>query len=520
MLTIKCPNCGHVFEEDESKFSSIVQQVRDQAFERELEKRLAPVREAHDQELAAVRAELTAKLTDEQSRALGERDVRIAQLEEQVASSEEAHEAKLRSAVTEATEQARAESAELSHRLEMEQERARRLEEAAKESERDHARELAQEKAQLEARLEAERSKEVGERDVLIARLREQLASGERELDAKVHAAVAEATEQAGTKALKLTHQLDMERERIKRLEDEKRVQAEEHERALADVVRMKDAEIERVQNFRQRLSTKMLGESLEQHCETEFNRLRATAFRGALFEKDTVAVADEDESRGTKGDYIFRDFDEEGREFVSVMFEMKTESDAAGKKRTNESHLAKLDRDRAKKGCEYAVLVSTLEPDSELYNQGIVDVSYLYPKTYVIRPQFFIPLLTLLRDANRSSVELRRELAEAREERVDITNFEDALKSFQVDFGASVEHAGKKFDEAMDGIDRAIKQLEKIREAFRLTKKHLNTANNKADRLSIKRLTKESPLLAERFEEVRQERERAMDVRVDTVDE
>jgi hypothetical protein len=240
-----------------------------------------------------------------------------------------------------------------------------------------------------------------------------------------------------------------------------------------------------------------MVGETLEQHCEIEFNKLRATAFRNAYFEKDN------DSSDGTKGDYIYSEKDEDGNEIISVMFEMKNEGDETATKHKNEDFLAKLDTDRNKKKCEYAVLVSLLESDSELYNSGIVDVSHKYPKMYVIRPQFFIPMITLLRNAAMSSLKYKAELAVVRAQNVDITNFEENMEAFKQAFGKNYEMAGRRFSEAIDGIDKTIKQLEKTKAALVSSENNLRLANDKAQDLSIKKLTRGNPTMKEKFAEL-----------------
>ena len=246
------------------------------------------------------------------------------------------------------------------------------------------------------------------------------------------------------------------------------------------------------------KLSTKMLGETLEQHCETSFNQLRATGFRNAYFEKDN------DARTGSKGDYVFRDFSDDGCEFISIMFEMKNEADATATKKKNEDFFRELDKDRREKGCEYAVLVSLLESDSELYNSGIVDVSHKYEKMYVIRPQFFIPIITLLRNAAESSLEYKRELAVVRSQNVDVSNFEAELIEFQTGFARNYELASKKFGAAIDDIDKTIKVLERIKENLIGSENNLRLANNKAQDLSIKKLTKNNPTMRERFAQLK----------------
>lgn len=261
-----------------------------------------------------------------------------------------------------------------------------------------------------------------------------------------------------------------------------------------------RDEAIERLRDMKARLSTKMVGETLEQHCETEFNRIRATAFPNAYFEKDNDAKS------GSKGDYIFRDMDENDTEIVSIMFEMKNESDETATKRKNEDFLKELDKDRTQKQCEYAVLVSLLEPESELYNSGIVDVSYRYPKMYVIRPQFFIPIITLLRNAALNSLKYKNELAIVQAQNIDITNFESELDAFKSGFARNYDLASRKFKTAIDEIDKTITHLQKTKEALLGSENNLRLANNKADELSVKKLTRKNPTMAAKFAELKKD--------------
>ncbi len=261
--------------------------------------------------------------------------------------------------------------------------------------------------------------------------------------------------------------------------------------------LKSKDEEIALYKDMKAKLSTKMVGESLEQHCETEFNRLRATAFQNAYFEKDN------DSSDGTKGDYIYRETDENGNEIISIMFEMKNENDETSTKKKNEDFLAKLDADRKKKKCEYAVLVTLLEADNELYNTGIVDVSHKHTKMYVIRPQFFIPMITLLRNAAMNSMKYKAELALVNAQNIDVTNFESQLDDFRDSFGRNYRLASEKFKTAIDSIDKSIVQLQKTKENLLRSEDNLRIANNKADDLSVKKLTRGNPTMKAKFDEV-----------------
>ena len=259
--------------------------------------------------------------------------------------------------------------------------------------------------------------------------------------------------------------------------------------------IKFKNEEIERYKDFKARLSTKMIGESLEQHCEISFNQLRPTAFQSAYFEKDN------DARTGSKGDYIFRDFDPEGGEYISIMFEMKNEADSTSTKKKNEDFFKELDKDRNEKNCEYAVLVSLLEPDSELYNTGIVDVSHRYPKMYVIRPQFFIPIITLLRNAALNSIEYKKELALVKAQNIDVTNFQSALFDFKDKVQRNLQLATDKYESAIAEIDKIIKNLEKTKELLSGWQKNVKLANDKAEDLSIKKLTRNNPTMKAKFD-------------------
>ena len=264
------------------------------------------------------------------------------------------------------------------------------------------------------------------------------------------------------------------------------------------EMIKMKDQEIDFRKDLKQKLSTKMLGETLEQHCENAFNSLRATAFQQAYFEKDNNAKS------GSKGDYIYKECNEDGVEIISIMFEMKNENDGTATKKKNEDFLKELDKDRNEKNCEYAVLVSLLEADSELYNNGIVDVSYKYPKMYVVRPQFFIPIITLLRNAAINSMQYKTELALVRNQNVDITNFEENLNTFKKGFAYNYNLASKKFKEAIDDIDKTIKQLEKVKAELTSSENNLRLANDKTEDLTIKKLTKGNATMTAKFEELK----------------
>ncbi len=267
--------------------------------------------------------------------------------------------------------------------------------------------------------------------------------------------------------------------------------------KAKDDIIKIKDEEIEFRKDMKAKLSTKMVGETLEQHCEIEFEKLRATAFQRAEFGKDN------DARTGSKGDYIYREFDEQGTEIISIMFEMKNENDETATKKTNESFLKELDKDRREKSCEYAVLVTLLEADNDLYNSGIVDKSHQYEKMYVVRPQFFIPIITLLRNAAMNSLRYKQELALVRSQNIDITNFEDNMEKFKDGFARNYDLASRKFSDAIEGIDKTIQQLEKTKKALLSSENNLRLANDKAQDLTIKHLTKGNPTMAAKFDDI-----------------
>lgn len=263
--------------------------------------------------------------------------------------------------------------------------------------------------------------------------------------------------------------------------------------------IKIKDYEIDRLKDFKQKLSTKMVGETLEQHCEVEFNKLRASAFQNSYFEKDNDSSLG-----GTKGDYIFKESDSFGNEIISIMFEMKNENDETASKKRNEDFFAKLDKDRTEKNCEYAVLVSLLEPENELYNSGIIDVSHKHDKMYVIRPQFFIPIITLLRNASMNSLKYKAELNVMKNQNIDIVDFEDKINSFRKGFAHNYDLASRKFQAAIEEIDKTIKHLNKTKEALLSSENNLRLANNKADELSIKKLTRGNPTMKQKFDNLK----------------
>ena len=361
---------------------------------------------------------------------------------------------------------------------EFEQEIQERLERA--QEAKDNALKIAkQESANAFQTIKAEKDLEI-----------EQLKSQLREKETSIKSTVMEAV-----------NLVEKERDQLKAKLESASLEKQNAENALRDKyktqIRDRDDAIERLKDMKAKLSTKMVGESLEQHCEIEFNKLRSTAFPKAYFAKDN------DASSGSKGDYVFKDFDESGTEIVSIMFEMKNENETTATKSKNEDFLKELDKDRNEKGCEFAVLVSLLEQDNELYNTGIVDVFHRYPKMYVIRPQFFIPMITLLRNASMKSLDFKREITLIREQNLDITNFESELDKFKSAFGKNYDLASRKFEAAIKEIDKSIDHLQKTKDALLSTDRNLRLANDKAQDVTIKKLTRNNPTMAAKFSEL-----------------
>ena len=330
-------------------------------------------------------------------------------------------------------------------------------------------------------------------KDKIIAELNSKLSTANTQQDLAVIKAKNEKDTEIGKKNIEIESlKAELRAKEAEHLNKENAVR-EKYEEEL----RLKEEEVELYRDFKAKQSTKMIGESLEQHCLTEFNKLRPTGFQGAYFEKDN------DAKTGSKGDFIFRDYDENGTEYISIMFEMKNESDETKTKHKNEDFFKELDKDRREKGCEYAVLVSLLESDSELYNSGIVDVSYKYEKMYVIRPQFFIPIVTILRNASLNSLEYRQQLEVIRNQNIDITNFESKMLDFQEKFGNNYRLASEHFSKAIDEIDKTIDHLNKVKESLLGSERQLRLANDKAQDLSIKKLTKGNPTMQAKFAEL-----------------
>lgn len=347
--------------------------------------------------------------------------------------------------------------------------------------------EVAQKLAVTEARSSIEK-----ERDMLANELKQ--AVNDKQTTSQL--AEAKLLNELQSAALTKNSEIQALRSDLEKMQLEKRLAETSLKDRYETQIKDRENEIERLRDMKARLSTKMVGETLEQHCETEFNKIRATAFPRAYFEKDN------DSRSGSKGDYIFRDTTDSGTEIVSIMFEMKNENDETATKKKNEDFLKELDKDRVEKSCEYAVLVSLLEPESELYT-GIVDVSHRYPKMYVVRPQFFIPIITLLRNAAQNSLKYKSELALVKSQNIDITNFESELYDFKTGFARNYELASKKFKTAIEEIDKTIDHLQKTKDALLGSENNLRIANNKAEELTVKKLTKGNPTMASKFEEI-----------------
>ncbi len=465
MHEIICPHCRKAFKIDEAGYADILKQVRDGDFEKQLHERLELAEREKRDAIALAKAEVTNAL----QKAAATKDTEIQALKAQLDAGEVAR----KLAVTEALGTVSKERDALANELKNELEKARNAQQAA---------------AQLaEAKLAQALQAEAAKKDAEIQALHAKLAASDTARQLAVNEAVGVvARERDGLKN-------DLSLITVKNQLEEKAIKEQ-----FALQLRDREGEIERLRDMKARLSTKMVGETLEQHCEIEFNRIRAAAFQRAHFEKDN------DARTGSKGDYIFRDMDESGNEIVSIMFEMKNESDETATKKRNEDFLKELDKDRTEKACEYAVLVSLLEPESELYNSGIVDVSHRYPKMYVVRPQFFVPLITLLRNAALNSMKYKSELALVRSQNVDITKFETQLDEFKTAFGRNWRLASEGFEEAVKRIDEAIKDLEKTKEALHKSANNLRLANDKADDLTIKKLTRGNPTMAAKFADLK----------------
>ncbi|SDA42403.1 hypothetical protein SAMN02910275_00354 [Butyrivibrio sp. INlla18] len=457
MAELKCPHCGQAFTVDDTELSSIVKQIRDKEFEKDLRERTSELekhlQKEHEIELAAQEDKITLKtkqqyekekeeLTKEISRLKEEQAIQSAKTKEELISEIE----KIKTSQFEKIEK-------LTH------EHAEELEEI-----KDKLRKSEEEKSKLQHELSA--------------------------VDDKQKLAVLEAVKKVEDEK----HALESSFNEKNRELESALLQEKEKGKVLLE---QKEKEVEFYKDLKTKMSTKMVGETLEQHCEIQFNQLRATAFKNAYFEKDN------DARTGSKGDYIYRECDENGVEIISIMFEMKNEMDETATKHKNEDFFKELDKDRKEKNCEYAVLVSMLESDSELYNAGIVDVSYKYDKMYVVRPQCFIPMITLLRNAAMNALMYKQELATVKNQDIDISNFEDSLMKFKDDFSRNYDIAHKHFDNAIDEIDKTIQHLEKVKKELLGSDNQLRIANSKVEDVSVKKLTKNNPTMKAKFEEL-----------------
>lgn len=531
MNEIKCPHCGKVFQVDERGFADILRQVRTAEFDKEIAQREGMLQEQNAQavKLAVAKAQQDAQAETAQ------RDARIAELETRLAAEKREREQAEKSSQIEHAN-------ELEAALAKKQAEIVQLQADVKKLSADHDAQNRIAKAEHERLL----SDATAQRDAEIAALRQQISSQEsafkqqlesqvQQYSQKIAADKAESARVAAEESAKLQQTIVAQKQRLEsqtqqfraekelavsearavaeRQRDELAAQVKLQEARAAqeqaalrekmtnelaakdELIKYKDEEIARVKEMKARLSTKMVGESLERHCETEFNKIRATAFPHAYFEKDNDVVD------GTKGDFVFRETDPAtGEEVVSIMFEMKNENDETRTKHKNEDFFAKLDSDRKKKGCEYAVLCTMLEPENELYNEGIVDVSYRYEKMYVIRPQFFIPIISILRNAALSALQYKTELAEVRNQNIDITNFENSMEDFKTKFARNYDLASRKFQTAIDEIDKTIDHLRKTKEALLGSERNLRLANDKAQDLTIKKLTRKNPTMKAKF--------------------
>ena len=461
MSEIICPNCKKAFKIDEAGYANILKQVRDEEFDKQLAKRLELAQQEKENALALAKEQMNNEL----QKANAQKEKQLLELQAKLDASQTAQQL----AVSEALKDVERQRDELANTLQqMQQEKAN----AIKLTQAQYNQQLQEYVTQKEKEIQELQAKINSNDMAQQLAITQSLSAVEKERDA-----LKSSLEQS-----KLESELTV-----------KSIQ-ERYEMQIKD----RDDAIERLRDMKARLSTKMVGETLEQHCEIEFNRIRATAFPHAYFEKDN------DASTGSKGDYIFRESDEAGVEVVSIMFEMKNESDTTATKKKNEDFLKELDKDRREKGCEYAVLVSLLESDNELYNTGIVDVSYKYPKMYIIRPQFFIPMITLLRNASLNSLAYKKELALVKAQNIDVTNFEEDLEKFKTAFGKNYDLASRKFQTAIAEIDKSISHLQKTKDALLSTDRNLRLANDKAQDVTIKKLTRKNPTMAAKFEELK----------------
>lgn len=523
MNEIKCPKCGNVFQVDEADYASIVNQVRNKEFQQEIAQRMAEQEKQFkmQQEAEALKADqvLKERLTAK-DREMSQKETEIAQLKEKIngiAQSKELESqnalaqkdteiAKLKEQINAIAQGKELESKDALNKKDNEIARLKeQIESISRNKDLESQNALSQkdtEITKLKAQISAiAQSKDMESKDALnkkdneIARLKGEIEQRDKQKEIELLQEKSRAQEVLQQKETKIT---ELEGQ-VKAEKNAASLREKELQERFSVQLKQKQEQIDYYKDLKTRMSTKMVGETLEIHCSTEFNRVRASMYPRAYFEKDNDAKG------GSKGDFIFRDYDEDGTtEYISIMFEMKNEMDETATKHKNEDFFAKLDKDRNEKACEYAVLVSLLEPDSELYNEGIVDVSYRYPKMFVVRPQFFMPLISLLSQASKKSIEYRKALTVARQQTVDVSNFENQLNEFKDKFAYNYRLASEKFKKAIEEIDKTIDHLNKIKEALVGSENNLRLANNKAEDLTIKKLTRNNPTMKAKFEEAR----------------
>ena len=500
MSQIKCPNCGTVFQVDESQYHEILQQVRNEEFEKELKEReknsnqviQSKLEKEFESKLNQKKLEIK-ELQSDFSKKQNDKEQEIISLKEQLKSTEQIIKSQTEKAYQEQLNKKDLEISKLNAKLdqilsqnkinESKTEQEYKLQLQAKENEILALKNnISNNEKVLKANLENTYQSKLNEKNLEIQSLKQDMDKAKVENELNV-------------KSIKQDLQNQIEQDKMKYKLQEKSLQ-EKYDTLL----QTKDEQIAYYKDFKLKQSTKMIGESLEQHCEIEFNKLRATGFQNAYFEKDN------DARTGSKGDYIYRELDENGIEIISIMFEMKNENDKTATKHKNEDFLRELDKDRNEKNCEYAVLVSMLEPENELYNTGIVDKSHRYPKMYVIRPQFFIPMITILRNAAFNSMQYKNELQLMRNQNIDITHFEENMNDFKEKFSRNYRIASDKFAKAIDEIDKTILHLQKTKEDLLSSERQLQLANNKAEDLTIKRLTRNNPTMKQKFDELKKD--------------
>lgn len=490
MSEIKCPKCGEVFQIDESAYIAIVNQVRDSEFEKQVRQQELQFKSEKDS--AIKQAELALKI--EHDKQISDKEALILKLQADLDLEKQSKKSAINEAIgNKEKELAQKDKQLIENKNNLENEYKNKLNEKNLELERlkaeikllENDKNSAVKDAVAKKEKELAEIKNKAEKDALqfeskINDLNKDLSQKDKDIELAVQKKEADKDKeiaQMNEKIIVIKGQLDSSREEFK------------------EQLRMKDEQIAQYRDFKAKLSVKLLGETLEQHCEMEFNKLRPLGFQNAKFGKDNIAVD------GSKGDYIYREIDQTGTEIISIMFDMKNEADESVKKKKNEDHLKKLDEDRKKKNCEYAVLVSMLEMDNEYYNSGIVDVSHLYEKMFVIRPQFFIPIITLLRNAALKSLEYKRQLAIERNQNIDIANFERDMNDFKDKFGRNYRLASDKFKSAIKEIDDTIDKLMKVKDNLIGSENNLRLANEKAEALTIKKLIKNNPTMREKFE-------------------